>query len=111
MTNPKEKIDEYGYRRFVDSNILVHRYVMETKLNRKLQKGEIVHHINGNRLDNSYKNLELLTAKEHFKKHVVPILEARREAQIMERLVPTMEAQIIQFLAFFFSITGIIFLY
>lgn len=36
-----------------------HRVVMERRLNRKLVKGESVHHINGVRDDNSDGNLEL----------------------------------------------------
>jgi len=95
-----------GYRKFRDSNISVHRWVMEKKLGRRLQKGEVVHHINENRLDNSPENLELLTGKEHFKKHVVPILEARKEAQIIERLGPILEDQIIKAIFLGFAMFG-----
>jgi len=87
--------DKNGYLRFNDSGKLVHRWALEKELLRPLEKGEVVHHINGNKLDNNPENLELLTAKEHYKKHVVPILENRREAQIIERLTPKWEAQII----------------
>ena len=106
MREPKTYKDKKGYIRFTDSHLLVHRWVKGKELGRRLEKGEIVHHINGNIRDNSPENLELLTGKEHYKKHVVPILEARREAQIMERLAPIQEAQIIKGIALFFTIFG-----
>ncbi len=93
MSAPETYPDKHGYLRYRDSNYLVHRRVMERKLGRRLGRGEIVHHINGNRLDNRPENLQLLTAKEHYKIHVVPILQERREARIIENLTPRIEAQ------------------
>ena len=64
-------IDEKGYKRFNKSGKLVHRRVMEKKLGLRLRKDVIVHHINGIKTDNRFKNLQLMTRKEHFKHHVV----------------------------------------
>lgn len=45
--------------------IYEHRYIMENFLNRKLEKTECVHHINGNRIDNRVENLIVLEKSIH----------------------------------------------
>ena len=47
-----------------------HRIVMERKLGRPLQKGEVVHHVNGDHRDNRPENLEVMTQSEHIKIHL-----------------------------------------
>ena len=46
-----------------------HRAVMEKHLGRKLNKDEIVHHIDGNKFNNDLSNLMLLSNSEHAKLH------------------------------------------
>ena len=49
--------------------VLAHRVIMENILGRLLKKGEVVHHIDGNKHNNNPENLQLMTANEHCKHH------------------------------------------
>lgn len=46
-----------------------HRIVAEEKLGRPLKKGEIVHHIDGNKRNNDPSNLMVMTQAEHCRLH------------------------------------------
>jgi len=53
-----------------DGYILKHRLIMAKKLRRNLVKNEVIHHINGNRIDNQIKNLKLYkTSGKHIMKN------------------------------------------
>lgn len=59
----------YRYIRLNGKEIGEHDLVMMRFLGRKLKKNEVVHHIDGNKLNNDIKNLSLMTRNEHTKLH------------------------------------------
>jgi hypothetical protein len=48
---------------------LEHRLVMEMMLGRKLSRSEVVHHLNGNKVDNRIENLEVMSLSDHSRLH------------------------------------------
>jgi Ca2+-binding EF-hand superfamily protein len=57
------------YIRINGKQIKYYRYLMEKKLGRKLLSTEIVHHINGDQLDDRIENLEIISNNEHVRRH------------------------------------------
>ncbi len=55
-----------------------HRRAAEEKLGRPLVKGEIVHHIDGNKHNNHPDNLEVMSQSEHAKEHWPKMMAARK---------------------------------
>lgn len=55
---------------FIKINLLYeHRLVIEKHLGRYLSTNEVVHHIDGNKSNNSLENLQLMTNEEHSRFH------------------------------------------
>jgi len=68
-TSDYELAEPMSYKNGNIKRILEHRLVMARKLVRPLNIGEIVHHKNGVKTDNTISNLELLTTTSHHKGH------------------------------------------
>lgn len=66
----KTYVDKNGYKRFKDSDKPVHRSVAELKLGRPLKSGEVVHHKNRDKKDNSFGNLHVFGSQsDHWEAH------------------------------------------
>jgi hypothetical protein len=60
-----------GYMRICinGQRILKHRFLMMEYLGRKLEKWEIVHHIDGDNTNNSLENLQIMSQGQHRQLH------------------------------------------
>lgn len=79
-----EPKDEYicsqGYKIIgkSDSRKAEHRIVMERHLGRELNSNEIVHHVDGDKLNNDISNLVLTTRADHIEEHREDLLKAKQ---------------------------------
>lgn len=63
------KTTGYLYIRIDGKDVGEHILVAEKKIGRRLNPDEVVHHINGDKLDNRPENLQVMTNSEHVKLH------------------------------------------
>ena len=64
-----------------------HQLVMEEYIGRHLQKGEVIHHIDGNTKNNDISNLLLLTNSEHIRLHAILNSSAKRMGKKQQEVV------------------------
>ena len=69
-----------------------HRLVMEKVVGRFLESHEIVHHLDGDRLNNSPENLELKTRGQHVSEH----FKASHEVTHLRKRIADLEAENVQ---------------
>src|ERR1700704_1673581 len=64
-------ISSYGYRVFCINgrDVFEHRLVMENHIGRRLGSKEIVHHVDGNKLNNDISNLRVMDRGDHIRHH------------------------------------------
>lgn len=60
---------EYNHESNWRRGILAHRYIMEQHIGRFLTKDEVVHHLDGDKLNNDISNLKIMSQSEHAKLH------------------------------------------
>jgi HNH endonuclease len=64
--NGSPHIKRYRKKRIGEKTVSLHRWVVEQHIKRKLLPTEIIHHKNGNKLDNRIENLQIMKdQKEH----------------------------------------------
>ena len=65
----KTFIGKKGYKRYSNSGKSVHRHVSSRKVGGKIWKGRVVHHRDGNKLNNRRNNLQIMSRSQHSRLH------------------------------------------
>ena len=75
-----------GYLQFTESpangahaGVYIHRIIAEWVVGRKIQKGEVVHHLDGNKKNNNPDNLQVMSASSHARMHAIENNLGRRK--------------------------------
>lgn len=82
-----------------NGTVFEHRLVMEEKLGRLLEPGEVVHHIDGDKSNNHPDNLELKTHGDHIREHFQASHEVkgwRKRADEHEERILVLEKEVAQ---------------
>ena len=82
LNNPRMYTSKRGYLMIYvpqRGDVKYHHYVWEQKTKKKVPAGMHLHHKDGNRFNNEFENLQLLTNSEHQKLHYEEDREAIRE--------------------------------
>ena len=72
------KVPEDHHLRQAHGYAYEHDLVAEEKLGRRLQPGEVAHHLNGDKQDNRPENIEVMSKADHGREHVHALHEANR---------------------------------
>lgn len=88
QNNPNWKggiVENRGYRYMrikrhdVSPYFAEHQAVAEGKIGRPLRSDEVVHHVNGDKLDNRPENLAVMTRSEHMRLHATKVEGENRQ--------------------------------
>jgi hypothetical protein len=64
---PKKESKNYKVKKINGKQVYAHRWIVEQHLGRKLNRNEVVHHINGDPHDNRIENLQVMSQSDHMK--------------------------------------------
>ena len=77
-------IDREKYSVNKAGSIYLHRFIMEVLIGRKLKTNEVVHHIDGDALNNSLDNLKLMDRASHARLHTTGRKMTKEQKRLME---------------------------